>query len=131
MVSRITHPTFDCSNPYLLAGFWAQVLGFSDDPENPNEPGDEEAYIVAPDDSSSLLFIRVPEGKTVKNRVHLDIAPQDRTRDEEIDRLIGLGATFLADHRNPDGTGWGVLADPEGNEFCVERSDGERAAAGG
>jgi predicted enzyme related to lactoylglutathione lyase len=51
-----------------------------------------------------------------------------RRRDEEVTRLLGLGATLVADRRQPDGTGWAVLADPEGNEFCVERSAAERTA---
>ena len=72
----------------------------------------------------------MPEPKTVKNRVHLDLMPTDRTRDEEVERLLGIGATLVADHRRPDGTGWVVLADPEGNEFCIERSAAERAATG-
>nr|WP_207916894.1 VOC family protein [Micromonospora sp. KC723] len=70
----------------------------------------------------------VAEGTVVKNRVHLDLQPQDRTRDEEVDRLIGIGAKLFEDHRRPDGTGWVTLADPEGNEFCVERGVAERAA---
>jgi hypothetical protein len=74
-----------------------------------------------------LLFVQVPEGKAVKNRVHLDVAPTSRTQEEEVARLLDVGATLFADHRKPDGTGWVVLADPEGNEFCVERSDAERA----
>ena len=72
----------------------------------------------------------MPEPKTVKNRVHLDLVPTDRTRDEEVERLLGIGATLVADHRRSDGTGWVVLADPEGNELCIERSDAERAATG-
>ena len=64
----------------------------------------------------------------MKNRRHLDVVPQDRTRDEEVQRLIGLGATLFDDHRKDDGTGFVVLQDPEGNEFCVERSDPERRA---
>jgi hypothetical protein len=68
----------------------------------------------------------VPEGKVVKNRLHLDLQPTDRTRDEEVDRVVGLGATVLADHRGPKRTGWIVLADPEGNEFCVNTSPAER-----
>ncbi len=64
----------------------------------------------------------------MKNRLHVDLQPTDRTRDEEVARLLGIGATLYADHRRPDGKGWAVLADPEGNEFCVERSDAERAA---
>jgi Glyoxalase-like domain len=94
----------------------------------PNRPEDEEAALVGPDGQANLLFIRVPEPKTVKNRVHLDLMPTGRTRDEEVQRLLGLGATLLADRRRPDGSGWLVLADPEGNELCVERSAAERAA---
>ena len=71
----------------------------------------------------------MPEPKTVKNRLHLDLVPVDRTRDEEVDRVLGLGAVLVDDCRRPDGTGWAVLADPEGNEFCVLRSEAERAAA--
>jgi hypothetical protein len=68
----------------------------------------------------------VPEGKVVKNRMHLDLLPTHRSRDEEVDRLLGIGATLLEDHRKADGAGWVTLADPEGNEFCVERSLRER-----
>jgi predicted enzyme related to lactoylglutathione lyase len=68
----------------------------------------------------------VPEAKTAKNRMHLDLAPEDRTRDEEVQRVVGLGARVVEDHRNPDGSGWVWLADPEGNEFCIERSAAER-----
>jgi hypothetical protein len=121
--------TFDCADPYALAGFWSQVTGYEEDPENGNQPGDPEGLLVGPDGQPNLLFIAVPEPKTVKNRVHLDLRPTDRTRDEEVDRLLGLGASLVADHRQPDGTGWAVLADPEGNEFCVERSAAERAAS--
>lgn len=74
----------------------------------------------------SLLFVPVPEGKAVKNRVHLDLAPTTRTRDEEVARLLDLGAVLVDDQRRPEGKGWVVLADPEGNEFCVVRSTGER-----
>ena len=74
----------------------------------------------------SLLFIPVPEGKVVKNRMHLDLTPTARTRDEEVTRLLGIGATMVGDYRRPDGSGWVTLADPEGNEFCVERSAAER-----
>ncbi|MDQ3733323.1 MAG: VOC family protein, partial [Actinomycetota bacterium] len=63
-----------------------------------------------------------------KNRLHLDLRPTDRTRDEEVARLLALGASLIDDRRRPDGTGWAVLADPEGNEFCVERSAVERSA---
>ena len=55
--------------------------------------------------------------------------PTDRTRDDEVTRLLELGATLIDDRRNPDGTGWAVLGDPEGNEFCVERSAAERSTS--
>jgi Glyoxalase-like domain len=122
--------TFDCADPYLLVGFWSQLTGYQEDPENPNEPDDPEGYLAGPGGQPGLLFIKVPEPKTVKNRVHLDLVPVDGTRDEEVERLLGIGATLVADHRRPDGTGWVVLADPEGNELCIERSAAERAATG-
>jgi hypothetical protein len=75
-----------------------------------------------------LLFIEVPEPRTVKNRLHLDLVPAAGTRDEELQRLLELGAREVDDRRRPDGSGWVVLADPEGNEFCILRSDAERAA---
>jgi catechol 2,3-dioxygenase-like lactoylglutathione lyase family enzyme len=130
MTAHIRHVTFDCADPYTLAHFWRQVTGYGEDPDNPNAPGDPEALLVAPDGGPGLLFVPVPEPKTVKNRVHFDIVPTDRTRDEEADRLLTIGATLVEDHRRTDGSGWVVLADPEGNEFCVERSAAERAPAG-
>ena len=87
-------------------------------PEDDDQgPGDEECGLVGPDDRY-LLFLKVPEAKTVKNRMHICLRPTDRTRDEEVDRILGLGATLFDDRRNGD-KGWAVLADPEGNEFCV------------
>ncbi|MEV5483054.1 VOC family protein [Streptomyces sioyaensis] len=123
MTSWVRHTTFDCTDAYGLACFWAQVLGGS--LAEDDLPGDPEATVTAA--GGALLFLTVPEGKTVKNRVHLDLQPQDRSRDEEVERLLALGATLVADHRRADGTGWAILADIEGNEFCVERSAAERA----
>lgn len=120
--------TVDCADPYRQALFWSKVTGWQEDPQDPNNPGDPEGRIVSAH-GISLLFIPVPEGKTVKNRMHLDLIPTERTRDEEVTRLLGIGASLVDDHRAPDGTGWAVLADPEGNEFCVERSLRERGAA--
>ncbi|MBO1330343.1 VOC family protein [Streptomyces sp. VRA16 Mangrove soil] len=124
MTSLIRHVTIDCADPYTLAGFWAEALGGAITDED--KPGDPEALVESA--SVGVLFIRVPEGKDAKNRVHLDLQPQERTRDEEVDRLLALGATLQGDHRRPDGTGWVTLHDPEGNEFCVERSAAERSA---
>jgi hypothetical protein len=117
--------TVDCVDPYRQARFWSDVTGWPEDPDDPNHPDDPEGRIVSVH-GVSLLFIPVPEGKTVKNRMHLDLMPQDRTRDEDVDRLVELGATIIGDHRKPDGTGWVVMADLEGNEFCVVRSAAER-----
>ncbi len=86
--------------------------------------------IFSRDGRHRLLFIEVPDVKQVKNRVHFDLRPVDGSRDAELARLVGLGATTLADRRNPDGTGWVVLADPEGNEFCILRSEAELAGSG-
>ncbi|MEU3839543.1 VOC family protein [Streptomyces sp. NPDC028635] len=124
MTSAIHHTTIDSTDAYRLALFWSEVLGLP--VHEDDEPGDPEVLI----EGAGLLFVTVPEAKTLKNRLHFDLQPQDRTRDEEVERLLALGATPVADRRNPDGTGWAVLADPEGNEFCVERSAAERAAGG-
>ncbi|MBK8447730.1 MAG: VOC family protein [Micropruina sp.] len=129
MTSRVSHTTIDCSDAYALSTWWTRVLDYREDPDDPNEAGHEECVIRSADGSHELLFIEVPEAKSVKNRMHLDLAPVDRTRDAEVERVLGLGAVQLADHRgiHGPGTGWVVLADPEGNEFCILRSDDERA----
>lgn len=82
--------------------------------------------ILDPVTGHRLLFIEVPEAKQTKNRAHLDLVPTDRRRDAEIDRVLAIGGTQIADLRNADGTGWMVVGDPEGNEFCILRSDAER-----
>lgn len=128
MAVRIKHVTFDSANPYRLAQFWSQVTGFREDPDNPNQPDDPEALLVSPDGGVALLFVPVPEPKPGKNRVHLDLVPLERTRDDEVRWLLDLGAELADDQRRPDGSGWVVLRDPEGNEFCVERSDSERSS---
>jgi hypothetical protein len=128
MTSSFRNVTVDCHDPLVLGRFWASVLGwnvyFDDDPEVLVAP----AY--PPSGGPTMLFIRVPEPRTAKNRVHVDLTPTDRTRDEEVARLVELGATLVEDHRGESGAGlgWVWLADPEGNDFCVERSAKERAA---
>ncbi|GAA3454256.1 MULTISPECIES: VOC family protein [Dactylosporangium] len=128
MTVRIRHITIDCADPYRLSLFWSAVTGYQEAPNDPNLPTHDQALILAPDGSAGLLFIRVPEPKSVKNRVHFDVQPLDATRDEEVERVLALGASQVDDFRRPDGTGWVVVADPEGNEFCIERSAAERAA---
>ncbi len=129
MTALISHTTFDSRDAHALSLFWGAVLGFAEDPEDRNEPGDEECMIGSADGSQRLLFIEVPDAKQVKNRVHLDLKPAEGTRDQELERLLQLGARRIDDHRRSDGSGWVTLADPEGNEFCILRSDAERAAA--
>ena len=118
--------TFDAQNPHDLAWFWAALL------EREIRPGDmpqDDSVLVAPTPGQpGLLFLRVPEGKTAKNRIHFDLWPTSTKRDEQIDRAVGLGAVVLADCRRADGSGWVVFADPEGNEFCIGSSAAERAA---
>jgi hypothetical protein len=114
-----------------LSRWWQAVLDYAEDPEDPNEPGHEECMIFSRDGKHRLLFIEVPDVKQVKNRIHLDLRPVEGSRDAELARLLEMGATTVADHRNPNGTGWVVLADPEGNEFCILRSTAEVATAQG
>ncbi|MDT4997738.1 MAG: hypothetical protein QOD45_1806 [Pseudonocardiales bacterium] len=125
MPSSVRSITVDSADARALARFWAEVLGwnvyYDDDPEVLVAPA-----FPPPETGEKILFIPVPEAKTAKNRMHLDLAPDDRTRDEEVQRVVGLGARVVEDHRNPDGSGWVWLADPEGNEFCIERSAAER-----
>jgi Glyoxalase-like domain len=122
MASKFTELAIDCADPSSLARFWCAVLGYEvqdeDEglvtigsplvPEGKHRPGP-----VPP----TLTFARVPEGKTVKNRLHIDLNPTDRERDEEVRRLLDLGAR-RADVGQGDES-WVVLADPEGNEFDV------------
>jgi catechol 2,3-dioxygenase-like lactoylglutathione lyase family enzyme len=131
MSVRIRHITVDCADPYRLAGFWAALLGYREDPRDPNHPAADEALILDPQGTAGLLFLRVPEPKAVKNRLHFDIWPEvgdgpQLSRDQELVRVLELGAALVDDRREPDGSGWVVLADPEGNEFCLLRSRAER-----
>jgi hypothetical protein len=117
--------TFDALNPYTLARFWSELLGRQIRPGD--TPGDDSVLVVERPGQPGLLFIRVPEGKTAKNRMHFDLWPTVSVRDAQIGRALRLGAVLLADLRQPDGPGWAVLADPEGNEFCIGSSAAERA----
>ncbi|WP_216208932.1 VOC family protein [Amycolatopsis aidingensis] len=127
MSAFVQNIAIDCADPYQLAQFWSQVVDrpISDE----DSPGDPEASISL-GNGVDLVFLQVPEAKAVKNRLHVCLRPQDRTREEEVRRLLDLGATMVADHREPGATcmGWAVLADPAGNEFCVLCSPAERAA---
>ncbi|MBT2453073.1 VOC family protein [Streptomyces sp. ISL-43] len=124
MVSVVQNVAVDCVDAYELARFWSEALGCPLHPES--KPGDVETEVTLPE-GPQLYFNQVPEPKTIKNRIHLCLRPET-SREEEVERLLNLGATLVADRREPDGAGWAVLADPEGNEFCVLRSAAERAA---
>jgi hypothetical protein len=126
MTSRFTELAVDCHDPERLAAFWCAVLDFKVIDRNSGkveigswEPTIEE--VRARQMPPTLLFIQVPEGKTVKNRLHLDISPVDGSTDDEVTRLLGLGATKRDVGQGPDRS-WVVMADPEGNEFCVLRT---------
>jgi catechol 2,3-dioxygenase-like lactoylglutathione lyase family enzyme len=128
----ISHTTVDCSDAYQLSEWWKAVLGYVDIEGDPNEPGHEECMIRDPVTGHRLLFIEVPDARHAKqragkNRVHLDLRPRERTRDEELEALLAHGATIVDDLRGTHGpgTGWVVLADPEGNEFCILRGVAE------
>jgi hypothetical protein len=116
MTVALTNITFDCGDAATLAGFWSAATGHPvDDGATP-----EFASIGFPGEPGrpAWLFAQVPEGKSAKNRVHLDLAAGDADGEAEIDRLVGLGAKRVAEH-DEGGARWTVLADPEGNEFCV------------
>lgn len=103
----------DALEPATLAHWWADALGWV----VVSPVGDDEPEIrSSPDSLPGLLFVRVPEAKTLKNRLHLDFRPDDQ--DAEVERLLALGAT-RSDVGQTSDVSWVVLADPEGNEFCV------------
>lgn len=126
VAARVSHTTFNCENAFELSEWWKQVLHYVDVEGDANEPGDNECMIVDPTGGHRLLFIEVDALQEPVGRIHLDLAPSDRSRDEEVERILALDARQDADLRNADGTGWVVLADPSGNRFCIVRSDEER-----
>ncbi|ADI11987.1 hypothetical protein SBI_08869 [Streptomyces bingchenggensis BCW-1] len=123
-LNPVRHITFDAHDPYALAQFWSALTGYA---LEGSEPEDDEVLITSNQTGvPGLLFLRVPDVKQGKNRVHLDIQPPSGTRDAEVERMVSLGASVIDDRRTEDGLGWVVMTDPEGNEFCVERSAVER-----
>ena len=125
--------TFDCADPRAVAEFWKAVLGYVDpaippgfdswdafDTSLPVESRGSTWACQDPDGVGPRLFFqRVPEAKTVKNRLHLDLrVGPDRTVEDEVARLVAAGATELHQGRQGPHT-WTTMADPEGNEFCL------------
>jgi len=102
----------DAANPALMARFWAAVLDYQIVFEQPDE------VVIAKDRGTypGIIFVPVPEPKTVKNRLHIDLNPDNQ--EAEVARLMGLGAKRVDVGQNDEVT-WVVMADPEGNEFCV------------
>ncbi|MEC3891189.1 VOC family protein [Nocardiopsis alba] len=123
MAAKFTELAIDCADPAALARFWCAVLDYEVQGEeedgvisigSPEVPeGRERPGPVPP----VLTFARVPEGKVVKNRLHIDINPTDRDQGAEVRRLLDLGAR-RADVGQSE-VSWVTLTDPEGNEFCV------------
>jgi hypothetical protein len=146
MTAREIQVTFDCGDPAALATFWAEVLSYVLQPPPgdftswadalaamnvpPERRNDASALIDPHDHGPRIYFQRVPEGKSAKNRVHLDVrAAPGLTGDErmaalerECARLVSLGATRLGRHEPdpPMQSGPVIVADPEGNEFCLD-----------
>jgi len=116
MPVRLHHIVIDAHDLPTLARFWTQALGWKVLSER------EREIIIGTDENApvGICFMPVTDQKIVKNRVHLDITTEAQDRDQEIDRLIGLGAQ-RADIGQTGKESWTVLADPEGNEFCVIR----------
>ncbi len=102
----------DCADPLLVANFWSAALGW---PVIRQEEG--LVQVGSPERPPILTFLAAPDRRLVKNRLHIDLSPVDRGRDAEVSRLIGLGARHIDIGQGEQA--WVVLADPEGNEFCV------------
>jgi len=111
---QLANITFDAADPPKLAAFWAEATGRKIEQAEPYF-----ALLSSDTDPVRMLFIKVPEGRTAKNRMHVDFSAPDR--EAEVVRLVGLGAT-RGDTHDEYGVNWTVLQDPEGNEFCVAQA---------
>jgi hypothetical protein len=137
--------TFDCADARVMAAFWKVALGYVDAPpprgwdtwqdwlrhfEVPEDEWDDGASIVDPDGVAPRIgFLKVPEGKSAKNRIHLDVqvgGGRDQPWDErekriraKVDELVAAGGTVVHEYRERDGLDHVVMTDPEGNELCV------------
>lgn len=129
MTLKVSHTSVNALDAYALSTWWADLLGYAGDLEDPNEPGHEECMIFSPDLRHRILFLEVGELRE-PGRMHFDLCSADATRESEVERALALGAVQVADRRTDDGRGWVVFADPEGNVFCIVRGEDERAATG-
>ncbi len=116
MALQVAMVAIDCRNPKQLAGFWCEALGYQ------ILSAEEDGVSIASGDGSGwgIDFLVVPDDKVVKNRLHLDLRPDDQ--EQEVKRLLALGATRVDVGQGAD-VSWVVLADPEGNEFCILRAE--------
>ena len=121
MTAKWTELIIDAADTESLAHWWAEVLGWARTSDEVDEE-DGAVEIARPDGGvPTLVFVRVPEAKTVKNRLHIDVSPSGGSdQAAELERLLGLGARRV-DVGQGEQT-WVVLADPEGNEFCLLRT---------
>ena len=124
MTSVLDTVTFDCADPIRLAEFWAASLGWKVGDALGLDVDEEGAFVSAAGTTDEtpwqgLFFQKVPEGKVVKNRLHLDLRPEDSMA-AEVERSVALGATVQA-RVDVEGSFWTVMLDPEGNEFCILR----------
>ena len=116
MASVLTEVLIDCNDVDKVSAFWSEVLGW---PVNKDDRGFAWASATGSYDALPMLvFLPVPEQKTVKNRLHIDVSPKGCDQATELERLLALGATRADVGQGPD-VPWVVLADPEGNEFCL------------
>ncbi len=131
MTCFVSHTTIDCHDAYALSEWWRPVLGYVDHADDPNEAGHELCPIHDPESQHEILFIQVATPELPAKRIHFDLRPRERSRDDEVAWLLEQGATEVADHRgiHGPGSGWVTLADPEGNQFCVLRSRAELEAS--
>jgi catechol 2,3-dioxygenase-like lactoylglutathione lyase family enzyme len=112
VTSKLTEVLIDCANAERLATFWCEVLGW--------KVVDREQGVVEIGDGAggvTIVFLPVPEPKTIKNRVHLDVKAIGGDQQAEVERIVALGARRIDIGQGE--VSWVVLADPEGNEFCV------------
>ncbi|MBM7506294.1 hypothetical protein JOE61_000108 [Nocardioides salarius] len=125
MASRVANISVDAHDPIAQARWWEQVVDdFHMVPEG--VWSEDDAELLGPG-GRSLEFLRVPDAKTVKNRMHLCLRPVGTTVDAEVERIVALGASVVDDRRSLEDGGWVVLGDPEGNEFCVLGTSAEDA----
>jgi glyoxalase superfamily protein len=107
---KLANVTFDCANALELARFWSAAV------ERPIDDRASQYFATISGEGPTLMFIKVPESKTAKNRCHVDLSSDNH--EAEVKRLLDLGATHVGDH-DEYGHRWTVLRDPSGNEFCV------------